>query len=496
MKQRFLSCVLALCLLLCAAAPTVMAAEHSEIARREIAGAEYFCIRDLEAVSDISVSVQGQTVTLSEDGLEVSLSADSNYVLRGSDLVAAMAQRPVVEDGNFYASVDFLEAFLCADGAAQPSLFHGMKFRAGEVLTALYAKDKSAFDQKLLEAVLLPTSMGIDQPHINMARIYVTTPLREYSEIFTSEMKRLGIREPEQLAYGAYEVIYGAQSLASAGMSAQLDGDPDAAAFDPTVMTVAAYTSWQQAQAQKQFEAGLSAQAKAFAEKNKITYSDLSYLHRYFNGSYLEKTDAELRDALVQYYAADVGYLQGLAAPFSDVSSEDWFFEDVVTAHYMGLMNGTGGQRFSPHSATSRGMIVTILYRLEGAPAAEGSCPFTDVAAGSYYENAITWAASSGIVTGYGQQFDPEDAITREQLAAILWRYAKYKSLDVSAGEDMNILSYNDAFDVAEYAIPAVQWACGAGLLSGSSGNLMPKGNATRCQVAAILCRFCQALEA
>ena len=144
--------------------------------------------------------------------------------------------------------------------------------------------------------------------------------------------------------------------------------------------------------------------------------------------------------------------------------------------------------------ATSRGMIVTILYRLEGAPAAEGSCPFTDVAAGSYYENAITWAASSGIVTGYGQQFSPENAITREQLAAILWRYAKYKSLDVSAGEDVNILSYHDAFHVAEYAIPAVQWACGAGLMSGCSGNLMPKDSATRCQVAAILCRFCQAI--
>ena len=150
MKHRFLLLVLAVCLILCAAAPAVMAAEQGEIARREIAGAEYFCIRDLEAVSDISVSVQDQTATLREDGLEVSLSADSNYVLRGSDLVAAMAQRPVVEDGNFYASVDFLEAFLCADGAAQPSLFHGMKFRAGEVLTALYAKDKSAFDQKLL----------------------------------------------------------------------------------------------------------------------------------------------------------------------------------------------------------------------------------------------------------------------------------------------------------------------------------------------------------
>ena len=249
MKQRFLSCVLALCLLLCAAAPAVMAAEHSEIARREIAGAEYFCVRDLEAVSDISVTVQSQTATLREDGLEVSLSADTNYVLRGADLVAAMAQRPVVEDGNFYASVDFLEAFLCADGEDQPSLFHGMMFRAGEVLTALYAKEKSAFDQKLLEAVLLPTSMGIDQPHINMARIYVTTPLSEYPASFTSEMKRLGIREPEQLTYSAYEVIYGAQSLASAGMSAQLDGNPEAAAFDPTVMTVAAYTSWQQAQA-------------------------------------------------------------------------------------------------------------------------------------------------------------------------------------------------------------------------------------------------------
>lgn len=107
----------------------------------------------------------------------------------------------------------------------------------------------------------------------------------------------------------------------------------------------------------------------------------------------------------MQYYAADVGYLQGLAAPFSDVSSEDWFFEDVVTAHYMGLMNGTGGQRFSPHSATSRGMIVTILYRLEGLlpPKAAARLPMWPPAATT--KTPSHEAASSGIVTGYGQQF-------------------------------------------------------------------------------------------
>ena len=129
---------------------------------------------------------------------------------------------------------------------------------------------------------------------------------------------------------------------------------------------------------------------------------------------------------------------------------------------------------------------------MEGQPAVSRDCPFADVASGSYYERAITWAAANGIVTGHSSTiFAPDANITREQLAAILYRYAFYKGLDVSVGESTNILSYEDFASLSEYAIPAMQWACGAGVLYGFGGSLLPDAPANRLQAAAILHRFC-----
>ena len=178
--------------------------------------------------------------------------------------------------------------------------------------------------------------------------------------------------------------------------------------------------------------------------------------------------------------------------PFTDVGRGDWFFDDVRYVYETGLMNGVSATRFAPYGSTTRGMIVTILYRMEGQPAVSRDCPFTDVASGSYYERAITWAAANGIVTGHsGTIFAPDASITREQLAAILYRYAFYKGLDVSVGENTNILSYEDFASLSEYAIPAMQWACGAGILYGFGGSLLPDAPANRLQAAAILHRFC-----
>ena len=178
--------------------------------------------------------------------------------------------------------------------------------------------------------------------------------------------------------------------------------------------------------------------------------------------------------------------------PFTDVVRGDWFFDDVRYVYETGLMNGVSATRFAPYGSTTRGMIVTILYRMEGQPAVSRDCPFTDVASGSYYERAITWAAANGIVTGHsGTIFAPDASITREQLAAILYRYAVYKGLDVSVGENTNILSYEDFASLSEYAIPAMQWACGAGVLYGFGGSLLPDAPANRLQAAAILHRFC-----
>ena len=178
--------------------------------------------------------------------------------------------------------------------------------------------------------------------------------------------------------------------------------------------------------------------------------------------------------------------------PFTDVVRGDWFFDDVRYVYETGLMNGVSATRFAPYGSTTRGMIVTILYRMEGQPAVSRDCPFTDVASGSYYERAITWAAANGIVTGHSSTiFAPDASITREQLAAILYRYAVYKGLDVSVGENTNILSYEDFASLSEYAIPAMQWACGAGVLYGFGGSLLPDAPANRLQAAAILHRFC-----
>ena len=159
-------------------------------------------------------------------------------------------------------------------------------------------------------------------------------------------------------------------------------------------------------------------------------------------------------------------------------------------------MNGTGdGTTFEPSATTTRGMIVTVLWRMEGKPTASAKVSFSDVAEGAYYAGAIAWAAEHKIVMGFSTElFKPEQDITREQLAAILWRYAKYKGYDVSVGEGTNILSYSDAASVSEYAVPSVQWACGSGLINGVDSKLMPHGNAERCQVAAILHRFCKSV--
>ncbi len=179
--------------------------------------------------------------------------------------------------------------------------------------------------------------------------------------------------------------------------------------------------------------------------------------------------------------------------PFTDVRGDDWFYDDVAYVYENGLMNGTSETTFSPYISTTRGMIVTILYRMEGRPTVLEACPFTDVKAGAYYEMAIVWAAENGIVKGYGNGcFGPDDQITREQMAAILYRYAKNRGLDVSVGENTNILSYDDALDISEYAVPAMQWACGAQIIHGADGRLTPGAKATRAQVAAILHRFCE----
>ena len=177
---------------------------------------------------------------------------------------------------------------------------------------------------------------------------------------------------------------------------------------------------------------------------------------------------------------------------FTDVEAGKWYSDAVAYVFHYGMMEGVGNDLFDPNGTTSRAMIVTTLWRLEGEPVVNSASVFNDVENGQWYSDAIAWANMNSIVEGYDGKFDPAGEITREQFATILWRYAKYKGYNVSVGENTNILSYNDAFEVSEYAIPAMQWACGAGLMQGDGVNLAPVANATRCQSAALLMRFCE----
>ena len=175
--------------------------------------------------------------------------------------------------------------------------------------------------------------------------------------------------------------------------------------------------------------------------------------------------------------------------PFTDVRESDWYCDSVRYVYGQGLMNGVTADRFGPDEPATRGMIVTILHRMEGSPEAPAPA-FPDVRADFYYAQPITWAASRGIVTGYEDgTFGPEDNITREQLAAILYRYARYKGWDTAASAALD--RFPDVGKISPYALEPFAWAVGEGLIAGmANGQLSPGGTATRAEVATILMRL------
>ena len=181
----------------------------------------------------------------------------------------------------------------------------------------------------------------------------------------------------------------------------------------------------------------------------------------------------------VTYVKADETTEQPSTKTFSDVSSSDWFADAVKYVSDKGMMNGTGTGKFSPADSTTRAMLMTVIARYAGEDTT-GSNP--------WYQKGMEWAKANGVSDGTA----PNANITREQLVTMLYRYAKASGKDVSVGKDTNILSYADATTVSEYAVPAMQWACGAGIVNGSNGKLNPQNNATRAEVAAILMRYCE----
>jgi hypothetical protein len=175
---------------------------------------------------------------------------------------------------------------------------------------------------------------------------------------------------------------------------------------------------------------------------------------------------------------------------FKDVSTSDWYFAAIAYVHAMKIMAGVGADLFEPDGTTTRAMLAAILYRLEGSPAVSGTTSFTDVEADAWYTDAVIWAEQTGIVAGYDNGlFGTDDPITREQLAAILYRYSRIKGRNVSAAGDL--IGFTDAGQVSAYAMDAVKWAVALGLIQGKGeDNIDPAANATRAEIAAITQRY------
>ena len=181
--------------------------------------------------------------------------------------------------------------------------------------------------------------------------------------------------------------------------------------------------------------------------------------------------------------------------PFADVNAGDWFYRDVLFSYEKGLMSGMDAAAFAPYANTTRAQIAVIFYRMEGSPAVEGENSFTDVVRGSgtaWFYDAVTWAQQNGIMGGYdNSSFAPNDPITREQLAAIFYRYAQYKGYDTTQG-GMAIREFDDYESISDYAMGAMAWAVNTGLVKGDSNLLYPKGTATRAEIAALFHRFAE----
>ena len=221
------------------------------------------------------------------------------------------------------------------------------------------------------------------------------------------------------------------------------------------------------------------------------------------NAGQLEKIEATYKEGIVTFklnhlsvyvLGQDKDRTKDWDNPFTDVNEKDWYYDSVKFAHMNKLMYGVGYKQFDPHGSIPRGLLLTVLHRLEKTPEPKGYGAFKDVAANKYYSKAVNWAAENNIVTGYGDgNFGPNDLITREHLALILMNYAKYKGFDTSKKADLEIFA--DSKSISIWAKEAMAWVAAEDIYVGDQANLNPAGNATRCQVAAIFKRFIENVE-
>lgn len=258
--------------------------------------------------TDIRMAVDGETITLSEDGLVLEFSPKSLGIRRNGFVVAAMEKMPRLLDGVVYVYEQAAQTLFVRESGI--SLFHGTLFFPDEILNALNQSDASAFHQKLLNEVLLPTSMGIETPHIDMDRVFQSQPLSELPEELAEELENLGYENPEHYTYSEYTLLSGAQTMKQANMIHKLTG-PEWRDEDPNQVSVAEYTAWERSQSWQTYVDSLSEEEKAFAQEKGIELEDLSYLDRLYNGAYLRQTDAVLKQTLEEYYAAEMSRISG-----------------------------------------------------------------------------------------------------------------------------------------------------------------------------------------
>lgn len=279
----------------------------------------YLCLDQMVEGSGISVSCEGDMIILSEDGLIVELSVESSFICRNGYIVAVMNSAPLVIEGNVYVDEEYFNDILCE---GDPSLFHGMMFFSSEILGALEQPEGSVFNQKLLEEILLPVSMRIDIPHIDMGRVFMPQPLSQYPDILAEELIGLGYGDAENYTYSEYVILSGTQTLAQAGITADM---AEGITYDAE-MTVAEYYRKLKEVSWKGFVDGLNEETVKFATEKQIELSDVQYLHRVFDefywGEFMAKPDEVLKAALEEYYAVDLDYLQSLEDAFSGEKSK------------------------------------------------------------------------------------------------------------------------------------------------------------------------------
>lgn len=275
------------------------------------------CLDQMIEGSDIEMTCEGQKIVLSEDGLTVELSTDSLLVYREGYVAAVLKDIPMVIGENVYVHEDFYKDFLCAEEAEQPSLFHGVLFFAEEILAAIDAPEASAFNQKVAAEVLLPSSMGIELPHVDMGRAFQNRLLSEYPDVLAQELAGLGYENPTGYTYTEYAILSGAQTLAQAGITADMAAGIE---YDPN-MTVSEYYR-ELALLSGSVWDGLTDAEKEFVTEQQIELDDWRYLHREFDrqyqGEYMNQPEETLRETLIGYYEFDLSYLRSMTESDSE----------------------------------------------------------------------------------------------------------------------------------------------------------------------------------